>query len=172
MYCNRQGLLIRKLEISILSSFKGFATIVAFHEIQGRTVTSYERLTNACLCSVHVHILVHGGVRVGVLVRKHVPVCRGVRVCVHKTETLLNQDFVVSLAIYLCIWRIFFKIFFWKYVAIMATELAEKVADLDSANTIVIFLLHDNSVYQCKLANGDWILPYRGGMENIMRRAN
>jgi hypothetical protein len=32
-------------------------------------------------------------------------------------------------------------------VATTATELAEKVADLDPANTSVIFLLHDNSVY-------------------------
>ncbi len=41
----------------------------------------------------------------------------------------------------------------------LASELTEKVSDLDPNNFVVVIQLLDNSVYECKLPNGDRVLP-------------
>jgi lysophospholipase L1-like esterase len=47
-------------------------------------------------------------------------------------------------------------------VSAMAADIEEKLRELDPANTVVLVQLLDNSIYQCKLANGDRTLPKRG----------
>jgi hypothetical protein len=47
-------------------------------------------------------------------------------------------------------------------VSAMASDMEEKLSELDPANTVVLVQLLDNSVYQCKHSNGDRSLPKRG----------
>ncbi len=47
-------------------------------------------------------------------------------------------------------------------VSTMASDMEEKLRELDPANTVVLVQLLDNSVYQCKHSNGDRTLPKRG----------
>jgi hypothetical protein len=47
-------------------------------------------------------------------------------------------------------------------VAEMATELAEKVLDLDPNDNVIVIQLLDNSSNECKTTNGDRVLPKRG----------
>jgi hypothetical protein len=47
-------------------------------------------------------------------------------------------------------------------VSAMASDMEEKLSELDPANTVVLVQLLDNSVYQCKHSNGDRTLPKRG----------
>jgi hypothetical protein len=47
-------------------------------------------------------------------------------------------------------------------VSAMASDIEEKLRELDPANTVVLVQLLDNSIYQCKHANGDRTLPKRG----------
>jgi hypothetical protein len=48
-----------------------------------------------------------------------------------------------------------------KSVMEMATDLAEKIRDLDPSNTVVSIQLLDNSCFECKTPAGDRILPRR-----------
>jgi hypothetical protein len=47
-------------------------------------------------------------------------------------------------------------------VAAMASDIEEKLVELDPANTVVLVQLLDNSIYQCEHDNGDRTLPERG----------
>jgi hypothetical protein len=47
-------------------------------------------------------------------------------------------------------------------VTAMASDIEEKLVELDPANTVVLVHLLDNSIYQCKHDNGDRTLPKRG----------
>jgi hypothetical protein len=44
----------------------------------------------------------------------------------------------------------------------MAADVEEKLAELDPKNTVVLVQLLENSIYQCKLENGDRVLPKKG----------
>jgi hypothetical protein len=47
-------------------------------------------------------------------------------------------------------------------VSTMASDIEEKLRELDPANTVVLVQLLNNSIYQCKHSNGDRTLPKRG----------
>ncbi len=44
----------------------------------------------------------------------------------------------------------------------LSADLAERVSDLDPENTVVVILLLDNSVFECRTSNGDRVLPRWG----------
>jgi hypothetical protein len=48
-------------------------------------------------------------------------------------------------------------------IAELSADLAERVADLDPENTVVLIQLLDNSVFECLTEQGDKVLPKRGG---------
>jgi hypothetical protein len=48
-------------------------------------------------------------------------------------------------------------------IAELSAYLAERVADLDPENTVVVIQLLDNSVFECLTEQGDKVLPKRGG---------
>jgi hypothetical protein len=45
----------------------------------------------------------------------------------------------------------------------LSADLAERVADLDPENSVVLIQLLDNSVYECLTEQGNKVLPKRGG---------
>jgi hypothetical protein len=47
-------------------------------------------------------------------------------------------------------------------VANLAADIEEKVTDMDPSKSVIIIQLLDNSIYQCKVTNGDRLLPRRG----------
>jgi hypothetical protein len=50
-----------------------------------------------------------------------------------------------------------------KSIAELSADLAERVADLDPENSVVVIQLLDNSVYECLTVQGDKVLPKKGG---------
>ncbi len=57
-------------------------------------------------------------------------------------------------------------------VSAMASDIKEKLRELDPSNTVVLVQLLDNSIYQCKHANGDRTLPKRAVTVTTMRKEN